>query len=58
MKTTAPIVVTLIAGVWLVTPALAAPFFFSTGNPDGLLGALSQPPALGSPTPRPPMTSS
>jgi hypothetical protein len=31
------------AGVWLVTPAWADPFFFSTGGPDGLLGALSQP---------------
>jgi hypothetical protein len=49
MKTTAPIVVTLIAGVWLVTPALAATFFFSTGNPDGRLGALSQPPSAGKP---------
>jgi hypothetical protein len=31
------------ATVWLATPAWAEPFFFSTGNPDGLLGALSQP---------------
>jgi len=31
------------AGVWLATPAWADPFFFSTGGPDGLLGALSQP---------------
>jgi hypothetical protein len=31
------------AGVWLATPAWADPFFFSTGSPDGLLGALSQP---------------
>src|SRR5882757_3225404 len=30
--------------VWLARPACAAPFFFSTGNPDGRLGALSQPP--------------
>ena len=30
--------------VWLALPASAAPFFFSTGNPDGRLGALSQPP--------------
>ena len=34
---------TVTAGVWLVTPAWAEPFFFSTGTPDGLLGALSQP---------------
>jgi hypothetical protein len=32
----------LIAGVWLATPASAALFFFSTGNPDGRLGALSR----------------
>src|SRR5262249_6377329 len=31
------------AGVWLATPAWADPFFFSTGGPDGLLGALCQP---------------
>ena len=31
------------AGVWLATSAWAGPFFFSTGSPDGLLGALSQP---------------
>jgi hypothetical protein len=34
---------TMTAGVWLATPAWADPFFFSTGTPDGLLGALSQP---------------
>ena len=34
---------TVTAGVWLATPAWADPFFFSTGGPDGLLGALSQP---------------
>src|SRR5438093_12535324 len=34
---------TVTAGVWLATPAWADPFFFSTGTPDGLLGALSQP---------------
>src|SRR5438874_1975238 len=38
---------TLIAGVWLATPAWAAPFFFSTGNPDGRLGALSRRASLG-----------
>jgi hypothetical protein len=47
MKTTAPLAVTLIAGVWLATPALAASFFFSTGTADGLLGALSQRPSAG-----------
>lgn len=38
---------TAIAAVWLATPARADPFFFSTGNADGKLGALSQPPSLG-----------
>jgi hypothetical protein len=38
---------TLTAGVWLATPAWADPFFFSSGTPDGLLGALSQPPGSG-----------
>jgi len=37
----------LAAGVSLATPAWAAPFAFSTGNPDGLLGALSQPAGSG-----------
>ncbi len=37
------IAATVIAGVWLATPAWANPFFFSTGTPDGLLGALCQP---------------
>jgi hypothetical protein len=31
------------AAAWLATPAWADPFFFSTGTPDGRLGALSQP---------------
>jgi hypothetical protein len=30
------------AGVWLATPAWAGPFFFTTGNADGRLGALSR----------------
>jgi hypothetical protein len=38
---------TVTAGVWLATPAWADPFSFSTGNPDGLLGALSQPASTG-----------
>jgi hypothetical protein len=29
-------------GVWLATPAWADPFFFTTGNADGRLGALSR----------------
>src|SRR2546425_8674104 len=41
------IAATLIVGVSLVTPAWAAPFFFSTGNPDGRLGALSRRPSPG-----------
>jgi hypothetical protein len=32
---------------WLATPARADPFSFSTGNADGRLGALSQPPGQG-----------
>jgi hypothetical protein len=31
------------ASLWLTTPAWADDFFFSTGSPDGLLGALSEP---------------
>jgi hypothetical protein len=34
---------TLSVGVGLATPAWADTFFFSTGNPDGKLGALSRP---------------
>src|SRR5215469_1298666 len=42
------VVVMFSAMAWLTTPALAAPFSFSTGNPDGRLGALSQPAGGGS----------
>ena len=41
------IAATLIIGIWFATPAWAAPFFFSTGNPDGRLGALSRRPSPG-----------
>jgi hypothetical protein len=37
------------AAAWLATPAFAASFSFSTGNPDGRLGALSQRPGAGQP---------
>jgi hypothetical protein len=37
------ITATLSVGMWLATPAWAGTFFFSTGNPDGKLGALSRP---------------
>jgi hypothetical protein len=37
------VVATVTAGVWLATPAWADPFFFDSGDPDGLVGALSQP---------------
>jgi hypothetical protein len=47
MRTIAPIAVTVIAGLWLATPASAESFFFSTGTPDGRLGALSQRPSAG-----------
>ena len=44
----APLLVSFIAAtVGLATPAWAEPFFFSTGDPDGLLGALSQPAGAG-----------
>jgi hypothetical protein len=33
--------------LWLATPSWAAPLFFSTGNPDGRLGALSRPASPG-----------
>jgi hypothetical protein len=37
------VAITFSAAAWLATPAFAASFSFSTGNPDGRLGALSQP---------------
>jgi hypothetical protein len=37
------VVAMVTAGVWLATPAWADPFFFDGGDPDGLVGALSQP---------------
>lgn len=40
-------VMTLSAAAWLVTPAFAASFNFSTGNPDGRLGAASRRPSAG-----------
>src|SRR6266852_8615965 len=41
------IAVTLTVPLWLATPAWAEPFFFSTGSPDGRLGALSRPASPG-----------
>ena len=41
------IAATVTAGIWLATPAWADPFSFSTGDADGLLGALSQPASAG-----------
>jgi len=38
---------TLTVALFLATPGWADPFFFSTGSPDGRLGALSQPPNSG-----------
>lgn len=38
---------TFSAALWLATPASATSVFFSTGNPDGRLGALSRPPSPG-----------
>lgn len=37
----------LAASSMLATPVQAAPFFVSTGNPDGLIGTLSRPGSLG-----------
>jgi hypothetical protein len=36
------VAVIMIIAAWITTPAWAASFFFSTGNPDGKLGARSQ----------------
>src|SRR5215468_11116376 len=47
MRTIARMTLTSILGLWLATPACADLFSFSTNNPDGLLGALSQPTAPG-----------
>ena len=44
---TSLVMTTAAAAAWLATPARADPFFFSTGEPDGRLGALSQPPSAG-----------
>ena len=41
------IAATLTVGVWLATPAWADRFSFSTGSPDGKLGALSRPASQG-----------
>ena len=43
MKNFGLIAMTLSAAAWLATPASAASFSFSAGNPDGRLGALSRP---------------
>jgi hypothetical protein len=44
---TSLVMVTATVAGWLATPARADPFSFSTGNADGRLGALSQPPGQG-----------
>src|SRR6266436_2851983 len=41
------IAATLTVGMWLATPVWADTFFFSTGTPDGRLGALSRPASPG-----------
>ena len=41
------LVAATVTAVWLATPAWADPFSFSTGSPDGLLGALSQSAGIG-----------
>ena len=47
MKNFGLIAMTLSAAAWLATPASAASFSFSAGNPDGRLGALSRPESAG-----------
>ncbi len=47
MKKSVLAAITFSAVAWLATHAFAASFSFSTGNPDGLLGALSQPAEAG-----------
>src|SRR5215470_12596426 len=41
------VALSLLTGCLIVFPASAAPFSFSTGNPDGLIGTASRPDALG-----------
>jgi hypothetical protein len=41
------IAATLTVAVWIATPVWADTWFFSTGNPDGKLGALSRPASTG-----------
>jgi len=47
MRKFALLTLTFSAAVWIATPAGATSFFFSTGNPDGRLGALSRPASPG-----------
>jgi hypothetical protein len=44
MRLRVSLIATLTVGLWLATPAWGDRFSFSTGNPDGRLGALSQRP--------------
>lgn len=37
----------LVAATWLALPAAAAPYSFSTGNPDGLIATLARPESAG-----------
>ena len=41
------VIATVSLAIFLATPAAADPFFFSTGNPDGLIGTLSVPASPG-----------
>jgi len=48
MRANARALIAISAGLGIATPALAAPFFFSTGfNPDGKIATLSRPPSTG-----------
>jgi hypothetical protein len=47
MKLRMSLIAAMLTVVWLATPVWADTFFFSTGNPDGKLGALSRPASSG-----------
>jgi len=55
MKTRIAMAAALSIGLLTNMPAAADQFFFSTGNPDGLLGALSRRPSQGKSKPKQPM---
>src|SRR6516225_2234736 len=46
-RSIATLAATFFAAAWCLSPSSAAPFFFSTGNPDGKMAGLSQPSSAG-----------